>query len=102
MSRKPYCISICVVMCLLVTLAVSDRSWAQQAADHKSTGSSLVRVLQAKGVLTAEEVAQISQASSASDADQRLAKLLLLNGVISQTAYDQTVYTPRLSYVTNT
>src|SRR5260370_139940 len=46
MSRKPYCISICVVMCLLVTLAVSDRSWAQQAADHKSNVSSLVRVLQ--------------------------------------------------------
>jgi len=43
---------------------------------QKSAVNPLVRVLQAKGILTAEEVAQISQASSASDADT-LAKLLL-------------------------
>jgi hypothetical protein len=52
----------------------------------------LVRVLQAKGILTAEEVAQLSQAS-ASDADHQLAKLLLMKGVITQTDYDQTVGT---------
>ena len=88
MSRKPFW----VVVCLLI-LVLCDRSWAQQA-DSNSAVNPLVRVLQAKGILTAEEVAQISQASSASDADRRLAKLLLMKGVISQGDYDQTVGTP--------
>src|SRR5216684_6937422 len=53
-------------------------------------------MLQAKGILTADEVTQLSQASSASDADQRLAKLLLMKGVISQTDYDQTMGAPAM------
>ncbi len=101
MRRKPFGVVVCVVVCLLVVLALCDRSWAQQPADNKSAVSSLVRVLQAKGVLTAEEVAEISQASSASDADQRLAKLLLLKGVISQADYDQTVDMPGLTNASN-
>jgi hypothetical protein len=88
MSRKPFW----VVVCLLI-LVLCDRSWAQQA-DSNSAVNPLVRVLQAKGILTADEVAQISQASSASDADRRLAKLLLMKGVISQGDYDQTVGAP--------
>jgi hypothetical protein len=92
MKRKPFW----VVVCLLVTLALCDRSWAQQPTDNKSAANPLVRVLQAKGILTAEEVAQISQASSANDADQRLAKLLLMKGVISQADYDQTVSSPAM------
>jgi hypothetical protein len=67
---------------------------AQQPGDNKSAVNPLVRVLQAKGILTAEEVAQISQALSTGDADQRLAKLLLMKGVISQADYDQTAGTP--------
>lgn len=94
MRRKPFSVAVCVVMCLLVTLALSDPSWAQQPTDNKSAVNSLVRVLQAKGILTAEEVAQISEASSPSDADRRLAKLLLMKGVISQADYDQTVGMP--------
>src|SRR6266567_2332513 len=89
MRRKPFC----VVVWVLVILVLCDRSWAQQPTDSKSAVNPLVRVLQAKGILTAEEVAQLAQASSASDADQRLAKLLLMKGVISQTDYDQTVNT---------
>src|SRR5712664_4473663 len=91
MKGKPFRV---VVVCLLATLALCHRSLAQQPADNKSAVNLLVRVLQAKGILTAEEVAQISQASSAGDADQRLAKLLLMKGVISQADYDQTVSTP--------
>jgi hypothetical protein len=90
MKRKP----CWVVVCLLTTLALCDRGWAQQPEDNKSAVNPLVRVLQAKGILTAEEVAQISQASSAGDADRRLAKLLLMKGVISQADYDQTVGAP--------
>src|SRR6266404_6453330 len=90
MRRKPFW----VVVCLLVSLAVCDRNWAQQPTDSKSAVNPLVHILQAKGILTAEEVAQLGQASSASDADQRLAKLLLMKGVISQADYDQTVSAP--------
>ncbi len=90
-----------VVMCLLINLVLCDRSWAQQPANNKSAVSSLVRVLQAKGILTAEEVAQLNQASSASDADLRLAKLLLMKGVISQADYDQTADTPDMMNASN-
>lgn len=96
MNRKP----LCVVVCLLI-LVLCDRSWAQQQADNNSAVNSLVRVLQGKGILTAEEVAQLRQASSASDADQRLAKLLLMKGVISQGDYDQTVGTPNMINASN-
>jgi len=82
------------VVSLVVTLAFCGRSWAQQSADSNTAVNPLVRLLQAKGILTAEEVSQISQASSASDADQRLAKLLLSKGVISQADYDQTIGGP--------
>src|SRR5712692_4488664 len=72
-------------------LSWCKRGFAQQQAESKPAANPLVRVLQAKGILTEEEVAQISQASSGRDADQRLAKLLLMKGVISQADYDQTV-----------
>src|SRR5712671_1683380 len=101
MRRKPFGVVICVVVCLLVVLALCDRSWAQQPMDNKSAVNPLVRILQAKGILTAEEAAQISQASSASDADRGLAKLLLMKGVISQADYDQTVDTPGMINASN-
>jgi hypothetical protein len=73
---------------------LSDRTLAQQPTNGQAAVNPLVRVLQSKGILTADEVAQLSQASSANDADQRLAKLLLMKGIISQADYDQTVGTP--------
>jgi hypothetical protein len=99
MRRKPFWVGS--VLCLLVTLALCDRGRAQQPADNNSAVSPLVRVLQAKGILTADEVAQISQASSPSDADRRLAKLLLMKGVISQADYDQTEGTPSVINASN-
>ncbi len=80
-----------LVVCLLTILSWSSNSIAQQQAEPKPAVNPLVRVLQAKGILTADEVAQLAQASSANDADQRLAKLLLMKGVISQADYDQTI-----------
>jgi hypothetical protein len=94
MRRKPFWVMVCVFVCLLLTVVLCNCSWAQQPTENKSAVNPLVHVLQAKGILTAEEVAQISQASSASDADQRLAKLLLIKGVISQADYEQTVGAP--------
>jgi len=99
MRRKPFRV---VLVCLLTIFILCHRSLAQQPGDNKSAVNPLVRVLQAKGILTAEEVAQISQASSAIDADQRLAKLLLMKGVISQADYDQTVGTPGMMNASST
>src|SRR5467141_1829100 len=98
MRGKPFWV---VVVCLLVIFTLCRRSLAQQPADNESAVNPLVRVLQAKGILTAEEVAQLGQASSASDAEQRLAKLLLVKGVISKADYDQTVGTPGMMNVSN-
>src|SRR5258708_24491539 len=101
MSRKPFWVVVCMAVCFLGSLALVSRSWAEQLTDGQSAVNPLVRVLQAKGILTAEEVAQLSQASSAGDADQRLAKLLLMKGVISQADYDQTVGTPGMMNASN-
>jgi len=94
MRRKLTGVVVSLLFCSFLTFALCDLSVAQQPADNQSAVNPLVRVLQAKGVLTAEEVAQIGQASSAADADRRLAKLLLMKGVISQSDYDQTVNPP--------
>ncbi len=80
---------VCSVVLLLVTLVWSGHVAAQQPANNQAAASPLVKVLQSKGILTAEEVAQINQATSSNEADQRLAKLLLSKGVISQTDYNQ-------------
>ncbi|HET7108952.1 MAG TPA: hypothetical protein VFI38_19215 [Candidatus Acidoferrum sp.] len=85
---------VCLVVLLAITLAWTGLASAQQPATNAPVAGPLVRILQAKGILTPEEVAQISQASSPTDADQRLAKLLLSKGVISQTDYNQMMGTP--------
>ena len=89
MIRKKSGVLVSLTICLLVCLVWSELGVAQQQGSSQTAASPLVRVLQAKGILTAEEVAQLNQASSASDADQRLAKLLLSKGIISQADYDQ-------------
>lgn len=89
MIRKKSGVLVSLAVCLLVCLVWSEPGVAQQQGSSQAAASPLVRVLQAKGILTAEEVAQLSQASSASDADQRLAQLLLSKGIISQAEYNQ-------------
>jgi hypothetical protein len=94
MFRKDVRAVVYLVVLLAVSLAWSGVVAAQQPTENSSAASPLVRVLQAKGILTPEEAAQISQASSASDADQRLAKLLLSKGIISQADYNQMMGAP--------
>ncbi len=102
MTGKASRVVVYLVVCLFTILAWSHRGFAQQQSDLKPAANPLVRVLQAKGILTADEVAQLSQASSSSDADQRLARLLLMKGVISQADYDQTVGVPGMMNVSST
>jgi hypothetical protein len=94
MIVKAFRLVMFLLVCSFMTVAWSQSALAQQRAENAPVVNPLVRMLQAKGVLTAEEVAQLAQASSASDADERLAKLLLMKGVISQADYDQTVGAP--------
>ena len=101
MRGKPFRVVV-FILCLSITFVLGDRALAQQPADNNSAVNPLVRVLQAKGILTADEVAQLSQASSASDANQRLAKLLLIKGVISQADYDQSVAVPGMMNASST
>ncbi|PYT75297.1 MAG: hypothetical protein DMG39_00165 [Acidobacteria bacterium] len=82
-----------LLVCSFITVAWCRSALAQERTGGTPAVNMLVRVLQAKGILTADEVAQLAQASSASDTDQRLAKLLLMKGVISQADYDLTVST---------
>ncbi len=91
MNRKLFGTVVCLVVILLTTFASSKEALAQQQGVSNSPVSPLVRVLHVKGILTDDDMAQINQASSPVEADQRLAKLLLLKGVISQADYDQTV-----------
>jgi len=75
-------------VCSAAFFSWNERAAAQQLTDNPPAVNPLVRVLQAKGILTSEEVAQINQGGPSGDADQRLAKLLLSKGVISQADYD--------------
>jgi len=94
MFGKKCGVVVYLVVLLAVFLACSGYVAAQQQAANPQAASPLVRVLQAKGILTPEEAAQINQASSASDADQRLAKLLMMKGIISQADYNQMMGAP--------
>jgi hypothetical protein len=86
------CFYFLVTAFLLVGLLVNP-STAQQSSSGSPANSPLVKILQSKGILTDAEANLISQAGSPAEAEQRLAKLLLAKGLISQSDYEQTVGT---------
>jgi hypothetical protein len=94
MTGKQHKLRVCSAFVLLSSTLCSGPALAQSQNTSQNSATPLVRVLQAKGILSAEEVAQLSQASSASDADSRLAKLLLTKGIISQADYNQMLGDP--------
>ncbi len=90
MRSKTFRVVMFLLMCSFTTVAWCQSGLAQQRTGDTPAVNPLVRLLQMKGILTEGEVAQISQASSPADADQQLAKLLLIKGVITQADYDHT------------
>jgi hypothetical protein len=64
-------------------------AFAQQ--DSKPDQTSLVRLLQTKGIITEQEAARILAASNPDDRDRGLAELLLAKGVITHEEYQQTL-----------
>ncbi|HXU39517.1 MAG TPA: hypothetical protein VN937_24395 [Blastocatellia bacterium] len=64
---------------------------AVNAAVQQQDRTPLVRLLESKGIITEQEAAMISEASSPAQAERRLAELLLSKKVISREEYDQTL-----------
>jgi hypothetical protein len=79
---------------LAAMLALTSPIFAQQKIDRQTPAPPLVQLLQAKGILTADEAATISQAASADEANARLAALLVSKGLISQQDYNNTIPAP--------
>jgi len=79
---------------LVALLALTSPLFAQQKIDRQTPAPPLVQLLQAKGILTADEAATISQSASADEANARLAALLVSKGLISQQDYNNTVPAP--------
>jgi hypothetical protein len=65
-------------------------AFAQQQADHQATPP-LIQLLQSKGILTAEEAAQVGQAGTADEVNERLGRLLVQKGLITPEDYSHTV-----------
>ena len=80
-----------IMLAVFAAFVLAGTVLAQQQNDRKPASNLLVRVLQAKGILTDDEAAMVSQASTADEAEGRLARLLLSKGIITQADYDQTV-----------
>ena len=67
-------------------VAISIQGFAQQ---HDTEKSSLIRLLQKKGIITEQEAARIIDGAPTEHTDRQLAELLLAKGVISRKEYDQ-------------
>jgi hypothetical protein len=79
---------------LLTSMLALVLSAAAQQKESNSTNNPLAALLQAKGILTAGEVDAINHASSAEEANARLAQLLVQKGLISQQEYTATSVSP--------
>jgi hypothetical protein len=77
---------IAAVVLLVFAVAVAFPAMAQQQP-RQNTPNPLTKLLQSKGILTAEEASSIDQASSPDEANARLAKLLVSKGLISDEEY---------------
>jgi hypothetical protein len=84
-----------VMVCLLTAVVAAGMAVPAfaQGQDHQATAPPLVQLLQSKGILSPEEAAQLSQASSADEANAKLAQLLVAKGLISQDDYNRMVAT---------
>lgn len=81
-----------ILLSSVLLLAIS--TMAQQPENHPPTNSSnnaLAQLLESKGILTPSELTSINQASSAEEANARLARLLVQKGLISNKEYSAAV-----------
>ena len=92
-------LSLCFVLLALSLLPAA----AQQGSEKPTTNqpNPLIQVLRANGVLSAEDVAKIKQATSAQEAQKRLEDILLSKKVITKEQYDQVISQQAPSAVPN-
>ena len=64
-----------------------------QSQDDTSQKNPLVRLLQTKGIITEQEAAMITEASSPTQVERRLVELLVAKRLITRQEYDQTLLT---------
>ena len=87
--------------CVLLAVAgLSLRAWpvlAQQQNDTPPTTGSLVQLLESKGILTPQEAAMVSQASTGGEARERLAQLLVSKRLITQDEYNRIFGAPTVT-----
>src|SRR6516225_859526 len=82
------------VALLSFAVALTVPAPGQQQQNHQPASTPLVKLLESKGILTAEEALSVSQASSPAEANARLAQLLVSKGVISDQEYEHTLGEP--------
>ncbi len=78
------------LVAIVVAAGLVSPAFAQQQADHQATPP-LIQLLQSKGILTADEAAQVGQAGTADEMNERLGRLLVQKGLISPEDYSRTV-----------
>jgi len=79
-----------VLVAIVVAAGLVTPAFAQQPADHPAAPP-LVQLLQSKGIISADEAAQLSQAGSAEEMNERLGQLLVQKGLITPEDYSRTV-----------
>ncbi len=75
-----------ILVAMVVAAVLVSPAFAQQQADHQATPP-LIQLLQSKGILTAEEAAQVGQAGTADEVNERLGRLLVQKGLITPEDY---------------
>jgi len=83
--------SVSRLILLTAAVALALSAMAQQQENHPPNNNPLAVLLESKGILSPDEVASINQASSAEEANARLAQLLVEKGLISSKEYSATV-----------
>lgn len=90
------------LFCTIIFFTVTSSVVAQQKdKDRASDPSPLIRLLQAKGILSEAEASSVSQGNSAAEVERRLARLLLDKGLITKSEYDGIASSPGVAAVSS-
>lgn len=73
---------------LICAVVLGPLAFSQQTTSP--TNNPLIHLLQSKGILSADEAAAVTQASSPEESNRRLVQLLVGKGLISQQEYEAT------------
>ena len=78
---------VSLVLTVVLALGLASLATAQQQDPPKSSMNRVIQLLQNKGVFTESEVAEINEASTPAEREQRLMEFLLSKGLMNQNEY---------------